>query len=242
MKNNYKYLKYNFLLQKEINPKNKKILMNLINQNKKDIESKNKSISRFSYYLFIFLYYIFGSFFALKFLEKNTTNLKIIKDFEDKKINYLSSIVLGLSDSLIEITGVLCGLTITFSDTNIIGFVGLIVGISASLSMGASEFLSNLEEKNKSSYVSAIYTGFSYFFSVIFLVTPFFIFENRLISITLTFIVAILIVAIYNFFTSIVEEKNFRKSFLKMFLILFIVSIISFILSQSIKSIFGIEI
>ena len=229
---------YNFLLKKEKINENKKILNILLNQ--KNDDKIDNSFSKLKYFFFVFLYYVFGTIFVLKIIEKEN-NKNLIEKFKDEKTKYLSSIVLGLSDSLIEITGVLCGLTISFSQTNVIGIVGLIVGVSASLSMGASEFLASLEEKNKNSYISCFYTGMSYFISVIFLVFPFFLFENKFLALVVSLIIAFLIVVFYNIFTSIIEDKSFKKSFLRMFLILLIVSIISFLISKTIKTFFQID-
>ena len=229
---------YIFFLKKEKLNHNRRILINILNQKINDERYDN--FSKLKYFFFIFLFYIFGTIFVLKIIEKKNSR-KLIEKFEDIKTKYLSSIVLGLSDSLIEITGVLCGLTISFSQTNVIGIVGLIVGVSASLSMGASEFLASLEEKNKNSYISCFYTGMSYFMSVIFLVFPFFIFENKFIALMVSLIIAFLIIVFYNVFTSIIEDKSFKKSFLRMFLILLIVSIISFLISKTIKTFFQID-
>ena len=267
------YFIYRFLAKKQIDKKNKRILLEISNDELrhhnilKEVTKKEVKIYKFYFYKIVFLSYIFGIVFALKLMEngerdnnfyeressKNKSFIKIIKEekeheislinmLKDKKLEYSSSIVLGLSDSLVEITGALCGLYIAFSNTQIIGLTGLIIGISASMSMGVSEFLSNMEEKNKNALRAAFYTGSTYFFSVLILVSPFLILENKNYAIISTFFLAMGIIILYNFFRATTKNLDFKKSFIKMFLILFTVSILSILFSFSIKVFFGIEV
>ena len=62
---------------------------------------------------------------------------------EEELLNYVGSMILGLNDALVELTGALTGFTFAFRDTKLIALSGLITGISASLSMSASEYLSH---------------------------------------------------------------------------------------------------
>lgn len=61
---------------------------------------------------------------------------------KEEKIGYVGSMVLGLNDALVELTGVLAGLTFTLQNTRLIGTAGLITGVAAALSMASSEYLS----------------------------------------------------------------------------------------------------
>ena len=66
---------------------------------------------------------------------------------DEKRLHYLGSIVLGLIDALVELTGALADLTFAFQDSRLIALTGLITGIAASFSMGASEYLSQKTEE-----------------------------------------------------------------------------------------------
>ena len=79
---------------------------------------------------------------------------------------YLGSIVLGLNDALVELTGALAGLTLALQDSRIIAMTGLITGFAASLSMAGSEYLSTKAElthlkranpKKKALYFRSLY-------------------------------------------------------------------------------------
>jgi len=83
-----------------------------------------------------------------KFVEDEQTHeLLLIAMISEEKLNYMGSVVLGLNDALVELTGALAGFTFAFQNTRLIAMTGLITGISASFSMAASEYLSTRQEK-----------------------------------------------------------------------------------------------
>ena len=61
---------------------------------------------------------------------------------DEESLRYAGSVVLGLNDALVELTGALAGLTFAFRDSHTIALAGLITGISAAFSMAASDYLS----------------------------------------------------------------------------------------------------
>src|SRR4030042_485322 len=94
----------------------------------------------------------------------------------EEKLKYVGSIVLGLNDALVELTGALAGFTLAFQNTAVIALAGLITGVAASLSMGASEYLSTKSEADeggtKSPVKASVYTSIAYVLTVIFLMLP----------------------------------------------------------------------
>jgi rubrerythrin len=66
---------------------------------------------------------------------------ELLDMLDEESLRYASSVVLGLNDALVELTGALAGLTFAFQNTRLIALAGLITGISASFSMTASEYL-----------------------------------------------------------------------------------------------------
>ncbi len=170
--------------------------------------------------------------------EKELINL-----INEEKLNYMGSVVLGLNDALVELTGALAGFTLAIQNSKIIAFLGLITGISASLSMSASEFLSQRQEENGQDAVkSSIYTGVAYVLTVILLVMPFFIFDNYLLNITITMIIAILIILFFNFYISVAKELPFKSRFLEMLYISLGVASISFLIGYFVRVYFNLDI
>jgi len=212
---------------------------------------------------------IFGITFGIKLMEKgekNSENLyrelgenieefKRIADEEDKhekglveileeeRLKFVSSMVLGLNDALVELTGTLAGLTFALKNTRLIALAGLITGISASLSMAASEYLSTrTEEDNAQALKSSLYTGGAYVFTVICLVLPYLIFSNYAVSLVFTIIAAILIILVFNFYISVAKDLSFKERFFEMAGISLGVAVISFIIGYFIRLFLGVDI
>jgi VIT1/CCC1 family predicted Fe2+/Mn2+ transporter len=88
---------------------------------------------------------------------------ELIALIDEERLKYVGSVVLGLNDALVEFTGTLAGLTFAIQNTQIIAVVGLVMGVAASLSMGASEYLSQRSDGGPADPVKAsVYTGFTY--------------------------------------------------------------------------------
>ena len=144
-----------------------------------------------------------------------------------------------MSDALIELTGALAGLTFALKDMDLVALAGLVTGIAAAFSMGASEYLSSRAEKRSGSAVkAAFFTWISYLITVILLVSPFLILNSKdgsLIGLEIyeaalvfTFTIGLIIVAVFNFYTSVVERVSFKSRFFEMAGILGVVSLISY--------------
>lgn len=171
---------------------------------------------------------------------------ELISMIKEEKLSYMGSIVLGLNDALVELTGALAGFTLSIQNSRIIALLGLITGISASLSMAASEYLSTKAEpdpeEHKRAKRSALYTGIAYIFTVIALVIPYFISRNYLVSLSMTIIVALAIIFVFNYYISVVNDYNFKKRFLEMASISIGVAALSFLIGYLVKTFLGFEI
>lgn len=224
---------------------------------------------KFRIYFFYWLSRLFGLTFGIKLMERgeeqaqlayqslpqNIPELKKIMAEEDihenellarlneESLKYAGSVVLGLNDALVELTGALAGFTLAFQNTRIIALAGLITGISASFSMAASEYLSTKAEGGEQNPIkAAVYTGLAYIFTVLFLVLPFFLFSNYLVSMGITVLNAILVIAVFNYYLSVAKDLSFRRRFLEMAAISLGVALISFMIGAFIRRVMGIDI
>jgi len=176
------------------------------------------------------------------FKDENEHEKLLIGMIDEEKIGYLSSMVLGLSDALVELTGALAGLTFALQNSMLTGTVGLITGIAASLSMSASEYLSQKSEKeSKNPLKASFYTGIAYLLTVFLLVLPYFLFSNYYMALGVTILDGILVIIIFTFFFSVVKEVSFRKTFIEMLFISLGVAIISFIIGWITRIVFNVE-
>ncbi|MCX7985451.1 MAG: VIT1/CCC1 family protein [Bacteroidales bacterium] len=174
--------------------------------------------------------------------EENAHENRLINLIQEEKLNYIGSIVLGLNDALVELTGALAGLSFALQNTRVIAFAGFITGIAAALSMAAAEFLSQRHEGAEAPIRSAFYTGSAYITTVILLIAPYLFFSHYLVCLASTIIIALLIILIFNYYISVAKDLPFKKRFAEMAVISVSVSLITFAFSALVKTYFNIDI
>jgi VIT1/CCC1 family predicted Fe2+/Mn2+ transporter len=210
---------------------------------------------------------VFGLSFSLKLMEKGESlaqnlyqdightypeALRIMNEeqrheqdllnlINEKFLNYVSSFVLGLNDALVELTGALAGFTLALQNTRLIAVVGLITGIAASLAMATSEYLSTREEAEKNAIQAGLVTGIAYFVTVILLILPYWIFSQAIFALCVTLSVAVLIILVFTFYTSVAKSLSFKKKFSEMAVISLGVAALNFVIGFLIKQYFGLE-
>lgn len=168
---------------------------------------------------------------------------KLINMIDDEKLKYAGSMVLGVNDALVELTGALAGLTFALQNTQLIALSGLITGIAASFSMAGSEYLSiKSEAQDKDPIKAAIYTGIMYFMTVVALIAPYYIFPNVFVALVVTLLIAVLIIFAFTYYLSVAQDLPFKRRFLEMAGISLGVSTLTFAIGFFIRQFIGIEI
>lgn len=175
--------------------------------------------------------------------EEEVHEEKLIGLINEERLEYMGSVVLGLNDALVEFTGALAGFTLALSDHKLIALTGSITGIAAALSMASSEYLSTKSEGDKSKHPAkaAIYTGIAYIITVITLVAPFILINNVLIALGVMLAMALIIIALFNYYYSVARGESFRKRFMEMAVLSFSVAGISFLIGYALKTFTGID-
>jgi len=211
---------------------------------------------------------IFGITFGIKLMEKGeekaqTTYEKIsksvpaaksiVKDedehenqlidlIDEERLKYVGSMVLGLNDALVELTGALAGLTFALQNTRLIAMAGLITGIAASLSMATSEYLSTKSEQDgKSPIKASVYTGSAYVVTVLFLIFHYFVFTELYLCLGLTILNAVTVIFIFTFYISVAKDIPFKNRFLEMALISLGIASLTFIIGFIIRTFLNVE-
>ena len=161
---------------------------------------------------------------------------------DDRRL-YLGAAVLGLNDALVELTGALTGLVSSISNTKLIGFAGLVVGVSASMAMAASNFLSvDIGEVSElKPPKAAAYTGLTYLIVTLLLVGSFFFIGSRVAALAVTWVVAILIIAAFSYYSSVMQGASFRRRFGLMVALGLGVAVISFGVGHLLGTVLGIR-
>ena len=168
---------------------------------------------------------------------------KLVAMLDEERLRYAGSIVLGLNDALVELTGALAGLTLALQNEKLIALSGLITGIAASMAMAASEYLSTRSENTDRRPVrAAFYTGTAYFGTVIFLVLPYLLFKNYYLDLGIALTTAVLIIAVFNYYISVAKDESFRERFVEMAGLSLTVALISFVVGFFIRKWIGVDV
>lgn len=212
---------------------------------------------------------ILGFTFAVKLMEKGEANAQIEYELlakevaesasiraqeeehetallgilDEERLQYVGSMVLGLNDALVELTGSLAGFVFALQNTRLIALSGLIVGISATFSMASSEFLAARSEGRTDALKSCSYTGIAYLLTVIALIAPYLIFpvDQFLPALVCMLAVVVLIIAGFTYYTSVAQDQPFKRRFLEMAVISITVAVLSFIVGILAKKFLGID-
>jgi VIT1/CCC1 family predicted Fe2+/Mn2+ transporter len=228
-----------------------------------ELLGENGTINKLMVARVVFNARVFGLTFALKLMEKGENSAsktykniqqdypklaKIAEDEErheaellgilnDERLNNMGSIVLGLNDALVELTGALAGFTFALSDPVRIAKTGLITGLAAAMSMAASAFLSaradsqandETGENSTGAGKAALYTGIAYVITVFMLIAPYLVFSNVTYALVAMLLCALGIIAFFNFYLSVARDTSFKRGFFEMAGISTAVALISY--------------
>ncbi|MBQ9737277.1 MAG: VIT1/CCC1 transporter family protein [Clostridia bacterium] len=230
------------------------------------VEMKPEKFKIFKYKL---IAYIFGFTFAVKLMEngeeasqkeydliaeevQESAKIKeqeaeheaaLLDMLDEERLRYVGSMVLGMNDALVELTGSLAGFTFAMQNTRLIALSGLIMGISATFSMASSEFLAAKSEGRTDALKSCCYTGIAYLITVALLIIPYLILDSSKYMIALFAMIAIviLIIAGFTYYISVAKGEKFKPRFLEMSLISIGVAVISFVVGVLAKQFLGVD-
>ena len=167
----------------------------------------------------------------------------LLQMLDEERLQYVGSMVLGLNDALVELTGSLAGFTFAMQNTSLIALSGLIIGISATFSMASSEFLAARSEGRTDAFKSCTYTGIAYLLTVVALVTPYLLLGNEyyLVALACMLGIVILIIAGFTYYTSVAMDQPFKSRFMEMAGISISVAVLSFVVGILAKHFLGVD-
>lgn len=167
----------------------------------------------------------------------------LLEMLDEESLQYVGSMVLGLNDALVELTGSLAGFTFALQNTKLIALSGLIIGISATFSMASSEFLAARSEGRDDALKSCSYTGTAYLITVILLIAPYLLFGagGYIPALICMLLIVILIIAGFTYYTSVAQDQPFKSRFWEMALISVGVAVVSFVVGILAKRFLGVD-
>ena len=153
------------------------------------------------------------------------------KNWQAKRFKALKLVRPRIS-RLVELTGTLAGLSLAMQNTRIIALSGLITGISATLSMASSEFLSAKSEGNENALKSCIYTGIAY------LIFPP---QAWIWALATMLVTVVVIIAAFNYYIAVAKDLSFKRRFGEMACISLGVAVLSFAVGLIVKNVLGVD-
>ena len=174
--------------------------------------------------------------------DENRHEAQLAAMIHEESLSYISSMVLGLNDALVELTGALAGFTLALNDNRVVGMAGFITGVAATLSMAASEYLSKKADPSEEHPLkAAVYTGIAYMITVALLLLPYMLLSSPLVALFFCLVIAGLIILGFTYFVSVVRKTSFLHGFREMIGISFSVAAISFLIGWAARAWFNIE-
>lgn len=175
--------------------------------------------------------------------EEEEHEAALLEMLDEERLQYVGSMVLGMNDALVELTGSLAGFTFAMQNTKLIALSGLIMGISATFSMASSEFLAAKSEGRNDAFKSCCYTGIAYLITVAILIFPYLLLENAkyMTALLLMILAVILIIAGFTYYISVAKGEKFKPKFFEMSAISIGVAVISFFVGILAKHFLGVD-
>ncbi len=175
--------------------------------------------------------------------EEDRHEKALLGMLDEERLRYTGSMVLGLNDALVELTGALAGLTLALRDAKLIALTGSVTGIAAALSMAASSYLSTKSDDTaKKPFKASIYTGVAYIITVGLLILPYLFLSNYFVSLGCTLATALAIIALFNYYIAVAKSEPFKSRFLEMAGLSLSVAGFSFLVGLLMRTLFGVEV
>jgi len=165
---------------------------------------------------------------------------EFVSQFDEPHIRYISFIVLGLADALVEIAGIHAGSLGIYDKTELAGLAGIIAGAAASIAMASAAYAQAKTGFKGSATLSAIYTGISYFFTAVILATPYFLTDVMIYALTASLIFAVVLTAFISFYGSVISGAAFKKDFIEITSIVFGATVALYLIGIAIGYLTGI--
>lgn len=177
-------------------------------------------------------------------LDEQVHEQQLINLLDEERLQYVGSMVLGLNDALVELTGTVAGLSFALQNSKIVALSGLITGISATLSMASSEYLSARSDGEPNALKSALYTGIMYIIAVTLLVAPYLLLpaDQYAAALIAMLVIVIAVIFVFTYYISVAKDLPSGKNFREMAFISLSVAILSFVVGYLVKHFLGIEI
>ncbi len=137
----------------------------------------------------------------------------LIGEIKENRVKYMSFIVLGLADAVVEISGIHAGSLGIYGKTELAGLAGIIAGLAASIAMA-----------------SAAYAH------------PYFLTWNMAGALGTSLVIGVVLVAAMTFYDTVISGRHFMRQFAEIAGIILAASLALFIIGTVVGQVLGIPI
>ncbi len=137
----------------------------------------------------------------------------LIGEIQENRVKYMSFIVLGLADAVVEISGIHAGSLGIYGRTELAGLAGIIAGMAASIAMASAAYAQAKQGFQGSAKWSAIYTGVSYMITAVFLALPYFLTRTMTLALGVSLVIGVILVATMTFYDTVISARPFKRQF-----------------------------
>jgi vacuolar iron transporter family protein len=232
----------------------------------KSYTQKDVKPRRLKVWFYAFVSSVFGLLFGIKLMEKSEKRSHdsysripglykeingIIRDEEEHEqalvtlldenlMKSTASLVLGFNNALVEMVGIVAGLTFALQNTALVAVTAFVAGLAAAFAMAASRFFQDKAESAGGNPLrSSLSSGFAYIVIVTLLVFPYLLFTNLFICFGITLVSALCITGFFSFYIAVCRNKPFRNRFFEVIGLLFIVSVLCILSGYGIHFAYG---
>jgi VIT1/CCC1 family predicted Fe2+/Mn2+ transporter len=174
--------------------------------------------------------------------EEQEHQATLASQIDSTVLKYMSFVVLGLADAIVEISGIHAGSLGIYNSTVLTGLAGIVAGAAASISMASAAFAQAKQGFQGSPKVSAAITGVSYFVTAVFLAAPYFLIHSAAEAMLTSLAVAAAVLAFTSYYNSIISGARFLRDFMELAGTMLGATLALLILGAAIRAYFGITI
>ncbi len=164
----------------------------------------------------------------------------LMGEVHENRVKYISFVVLGLADAVVEISGIHAGSLGVFNRTELAGIAGVVAGMSASIAMASAAYAQAKQGFQGSAKWGATYTGVSYMVTAIFLALPYFLTASMVLALGTSITIGVVLVAMLTYYDTIISSRGFARQFGEMAGIILGASLALFLAGTVLRELFGI--
>src|SRR3989449_7326095 len=166
----------------------------------------------------------------------------LMGEIHEGRVKYMSFIVLGLADAVVEISGIHAGSLGIYGRTELAGLAGIIAGLAASIAMASAAYAQAKQGFQGSAKWSAIYTGVSYMITAVFLALPYFLTRNMAVALGASLVIGVILVATMTYYDTVISARHFKRQFGEIAGIILAASLALFLVGTLVREYLGIRI